>query len=396
MRHLTSIFLGFLLLLSGVLPGMAEGQITRISPPDTTSGTWFGTSVAIDGEWAVIGATGDDGCGENAGAAWVYRAVNSDQWVLDARLTSSDCGAEHFFGNEVKVDGGRIVVSSFRTFVNREISNAVHVFERQDTVWVQTARIVSPDDSESGPFAASLDLDGDTILITSSGDTSRGSINGKGFIFEPNTRGTWVNTAVLESPLPPSAGVLGISSALDGDRAVLGGSTYSRGRPGMVVAYQRNAKTGAWDVIETLRGIRDFFISLDIRGDRLVIGESQGGSQQSGEVRVYRSVDDGWTLEASLEPTTPYAYGAFGSEVALGDDFVLVSGFDEQLDLDINVDQVVYVFVLKDGSWRQRRILDVGESAFGASLDLDQGRAIIGQAAEDLSGHAFVAQINRP
>ena len=82
--------------------------------------------------------------------------------------------------------------------------------------------------------------------------------------------------------------------------------------------------------------------------------------------------------------------------MALGDDFVLVSGFDEQLDLDINVDQVVYVFFLKDGSWKQRRILDVGESAFGASLDLDQGRAIIGQAAEYLSGHAFVAQINRP
>lgn len=388
--------LGFVLLLSGFLPGQASGQIARISPPDTTRGTWFGTAVAIDGEWAVIGATGDDGCGENAGAAWVYRAINTDEWALDARLTSSDCGAEHFFGNEVKVDGDRIVVSSFRTFVNQEISNAVHVFERQDSVWVQTARILSPDDSQSGPFASSIDLDGNRILITSSGDTSRGSMNGKGFIFEPNTRGTWINTAVLESPLPPAAGVLGTSSALDGDRAVLGGSTYSRGRPGMVAAYHRNAKTGEWDVTETLRGVRDFFISLDIRGDRLVIGESLGGSQQSGEVRIYRSVNDGWALEATLEPSTPYTYGAFGSEVALGDDFVLVSGFDEQLDLDINVDQVVYVFFLKDGSWKQRRILDVGESAFGASLDLDQGRAIIGQAAEYLSGHAFVAQINRP
>jgi hypothetical protein len=60
------------------------------------------------------------------------------------------------------------------------------------------------------------------------------------------------------------------------------------------------------------------------------------------------------------------------------------------------VDQVVYVFSLREGDWGQRRVLDVGESAFGASLSLDGETALIGQAADGIPGQAYVATLRSP
>ena len=60
------------------------------------------------------------------------------------------------------------------------------------------------------------------------------------------------------------------------------------------------------------------------------------------------------------------------------------------------MDQVVYVFARKEQDWVQRRVLDVGESAFGASLALDGYTALIGQAADGIPGQAYVATLRAP
>ncbi|MDE2996536.1 MAG: FG-GAP repeat protein [Bacteroidota bacterium] len=366
-----------------------SGQISRLPRPDSLGSAFFGTSVAIDGEWAVVGATGADQCGSNSGSVWVYRWSDGG-WTLTDQLLATECEEGAFFGHAVDLSGERIVVSAFRTFVGRAVSNHVYVFERTDAGWAQTARIPSPDLDASGPFAAALALDGDHLLVTSSGDAS-GDTNGKGFLFEV-TDGRWQLSHEFSSPLSLRAGTLGTSAALKADRVVIAGSTYSRNEPGFVATWSRD-DGGRWHAEPTLRGIQGFFIDVDLHEDLLLVGEPRAGALASGSARLLRWSNTGWQLEATLKPRDAYQSGSFGTRVALGDGLALVAGFDEQLELDFNVDQVVYVFERSDATWTQRRILDIGESAFGASLDVADDRALIGQAADGVPGQAYVATV---
>lgn len=387
-----SLLIAWLLACWG-LPGPAQAQIARLARPDSLGLSFFGTSVDIDGKWAVVGATGDDHCGVNAGSAWVYRR-SGPHWELVQRLEAADCEEGAFFGHDVTIDGDRIVVSAFRTFVGRAVSNHVYVFERDDDRWNQTDRISSPDRDASGPFAASLVLDGDQLLVTSGGDAKGDDSNGKGFLFRHQENG-WELQTTLHSPLPVTAGTLGTSAAMDGDHIAIAASTYAREKPGFVATWVRQ-RDGTWKAGAILRGIQGFFIDVAIHRDLMLIGESRSGTTGSGSARLLRWKSDAWNPEATLTPKTPYQAGAFGTRVALGPDLALVAGFDEQLELDFNVDQVVYVFARSDRDWTQRRVLDVGESAFGASLALDGDTALIGQAADGLPGQAYVATLRSP
>lgn len=373
-------------------PGNAFGQLSKLPRPDSLGSAFFGGAVAIDGDWAVVGATGDDTCGPNSGSAWIYHREGT-AWELKQRLSPSECEEGAFFGNSVSLHGNRIAVSAFRTFIGRAVSNHVYIFELDEGLWSQSARIASPDRDASGPFAAAIDLQGNRLLVTSAGDASGTGSNGKGFVFR-RSNSRWILESTLTSPLPLRSGTLGMSAALDGRWIAISGSTYSREQPGFVALYRRQGDT--WSHFDTVRGVQGFFIDVDLRNDWLLVGESRGGTQGSGSARLLRFEDDTWSVQATLQPRLPYSAGAFGTRVALGDDIVLVSGFDEQLELDFNVDQVVYIFEPSADGWRQRRVLDVGESAFGAAIALDGHQALIGQAAEGIPGQAYIATIMRP
>lgn len=373
-------------------PTTADAQLSKLPRPDSLETSFFGGAVAIDGNWAVVGASDDDRCGQHSGSAWVFRR-QGDAWIQAGELTPSECEEGAFFGSAVALDGGRIAVSAFRTFIGRAVSNHVYIFEQQGGSWQQTARIASPDRDASGPFAAAIDLDGNRLLVTSAGDASGTGSNGKGFVFK-RSGDRWDLEDTLESPLPLAAGTLGMSASLDDRWIAISGSTYTRDEAGFVALYRRDGN--AWSHFTSVRGIKGFFIDVDLRDDRLLVGEPRGGLQGSGSARLLRFEDDAWNVEATLSPRSPYSAGAFGTRVALGNDVALVSGFDEQLELDINVDQVVYVFERTDDAWRQRRVLDVGASAFGAAISLDGNRALIGQAAEGVPGQAYIATVQRP
>ena len=386
-KVLISCLLMALTLVVGV-----QAQLSKLPRPDSLGTAFFGGSVSIDGDWAVVGATGDNACGFNSGSAWVYRR-DGKGWTVQQRLAPSECEEGAFFGKAVSLDGRQIAVSAFRTFMGRAVSNHVYVFELNEGQWTQSARISSPDRDESGPFAAAIDLDGNRLLVTSAGDASGSGANGKGFVFRFSDN-EWALESSLTSPLPIQSGTLGMSAALDGRWVAISGSTYSRETAGFVALYRRDGNE--WTHFNTVRGVKGFFIDVDLRDDWLIVGESRGGMQGSGSARLLRFRDGAWAVVTTLQPRSPYSAGAFGTRVALGDDIVLVSGFDEQLELNINVDQVVYVFQTSKDGWRQRRVLDVGESAFGAAIALDGNQALIGQAADGVSGQAYIATIQRP
>ncbi len=82
--------------------------------------------------------------------------------------------------------------------------------------------------------------------------------------------------------------------------------------------------------------------------------------------------------------------------VSLSGNHALVVGFDEQLQMDFNIDRVVYVFEREPelNNWYQKHIIDLGDVAFGSSIDLDDQTALIGQTPDLAPGNAYVVRIN--
>ncbi|HEX7069365.1 MAG TPA: hypothetical protein VF190_01105, partial [Rhodothermales bacterium] len=169
---------------------------------------------------------------------------------------------------------------------------------------------------------------------------------------------------------------------------------YFEEKPGSVYVFERGSD-GKWTETDRITSVTDFFISIDLEGDLLLVGESKGARRQAGSATLYRRTSYGWEVLQRLRPSAPYDHGAFGTAVSLSGGRALVVGYDEQLGHSFNIDRVVYVFAEdpKTGRWKQSRVLDIGQVAFGASVDHDGIYAVIGRAAESVPGAAYVARL---
>ncbi|MEZ4702489.1 MAG: hypothetical protein R2834_19305 [Rhodothermales bacterium] len=377
----------------------ANGQIFKIPYADTSAASAFGVSVAIDGNRALVGASAENNCGPNSGAVYVFeRDSELETWVQMARLTPRDCVEGDFFGHGLSLSGNRALITASGNLTSRNASNAAYVFERDSTSgeWVEAAKIVDERKEEEGSFAASVSLDGDRALITTSGDPIRHRYAGAAYIYERHpVSGRWIRSARLSGSGGLAQGVFGGNAALDGDVAVITSSMYYREKPGSIYVFERDPSTDTWHEAKRFGGIDDILISVDISHGRILVGESRDGDHESGAATLYEKTDAGeWTLSQTLHPRVPYKHGAFGSEVSFDGDSALIAGYDEQLGKNFNIDRVVYEFKRKpDGEWTQRRIFDVGAVAFGYSLAASGEFAVIGEHSDQEPGAAYVVRL---
>ena len=122
----------------GGVPISASAQIFELPRPDTSDTRSFGVSVAVYDNVAVVGASGENVCGENSGAAYVYERDDTGGWGRAARLTPSECREGSFFGEQVDVHEGRIIISASSEFFAAPKSNAAYIYERSDSgAWTE-------------------------------------------------------------------------------------------------------------------------------------------------------------------------------------------------------------------------------------------------------------------
>ena len=92
--------------------GSAWTQQAMLTASDGMSGDHFGNSVSIDGDYALVGAYEDDVDGAaDQGSAYVFMRSGSD-WDEQIQLTASDGGSGDYFGGSVTLDGEFAIISS--------------------------------------------------------------------------------------------------------------------------------------------------------------------------------------------------------------------------------------------------------------------------------------------
>ena len=137
----------------------------RLSPTDIAAGDRFGYAVDLDGDTAIVGSYLDDiGLNGDQGAAYIFTRNNST-WSEQAKLTASDGLVGDYFGEDVAISGDSVVIGSYLNGVIDE--GAAYVFTRSGTTWSEEQKIEANDGAAVDYFGSAVDIDGDLIVVGS-------------------------------------------------------------------------------------------------------------------------------------------------------------------------------------------------------------------------------------
>ena len=109
----------------------SEHHLKAIMPNDTiiaddgVADDYFGGSVSLSGNRAMVGARGDNSL---TGAVYVFE-FNGTNWIQVDKLTADDEASGDEFGNSISLQGDRVLIGSPRDDDNAFNSGAVYLFE---------------------------------------------------------------------------------------------------------------------------------------------------------------------------------------------------------------------------------------------------------------------------
>jgi LPXTG-site transpeptidase (sortase) family protein len=207
---------------------------------DPKFGGSFGSSVALEGDYLVVGATElnpyelkDVDLGP--GSAYIFS--RSHGWSLDAKIDATEDKRGDAFGYSVAVSGSTVLVgapSADPSTMSGTITNAgkAYMFNKVAGVWRQTARLTLQDPMPFDYFGRAVDLYGSVALIGAEGRSYFDELRaGAAYLFTEQVRGEWSQQTTIRSDAPGDDEAFGRAVSLDGNKILIGasGSTTSLG-----------------------------------------------------------------------------------------------------------------------------------------------------------------------
>ena len=158
--------IGLLVLAVSSFPTLAQGPSveTKLTASDAATFDLFGRNVALSGDPAVVGAVLDDDAGSFSGSAYVF-VRSGTTWSEQAKLTASDGAAADFFGRSVAVSGDTAVIGAERDNDAGTNSGSAYVFVRSGTTWSEQAKLTASGAAAGDLFGFSVAVSGDTAVV---------------------------------------------------------------------------------------------------------------------------------------------------------------------------------------------------------------------------------------
>ena len=198
-------------------------EVQKLTASDGAEGDWFGRSVSISGDYAVIGARYDDDNGSFSGSAYVFERDGAGNWLEVQKLTASDGNPYDKFGLSVSISGDYAVIGAYLDDDNGSSSGSAYVFERDGAGnWSERAKLTASDGAASDSFGYSVSISGEYAVIGARYDDDNGSFSGSAYVFERGEFGNWSETGKLTACDGEEQDRFGYSVSISGDDALIG------------------------------------------------------------------------------------------------------------------------------------------------------------------------------
>jgi hypothetical protein len=347
--------------------GRAQCAGVEVTDPPASNFEYFGTSVAVDGDTAVIGVPGRYDGGPNAyGVALVYERIGGN-WTKVAKLTTSTPQVPPpIFGGAVAIANDVIVVGAEGMDTGSGPSQKIdagqaYVFVKPSGGWVdmtQSATLTPTDLATGDVFGASVAASGDWVIV---GAPYKNNQQGAAYVFKKPTGG-WsgtINQNIKLFVTGVAQDLFGYSVALRGDYAVVGtpGRDTAGTNSNAGAAYMHHytgGGSGFWQYLgelPPLSHVTGEFLGTSVAVDYpfAMVG-APGPSGGTGRVVTFAYVGGSWLEQSVLTADDGATDDAFGWDVQLsGDRAVIAAHLDDDQGTDTGS---VYVFE-KASLWSQ-------------------------------------------
>jgi hypothetical protein len=380
-----------LLAIGSLAQAQCPGEL--IHSPLRWHDAWFGGSVQLEGDVAVVGDRGDHTFIGGSGAVHTYRLVEG-VWKFESTVFHSRISERDGFGGAVALDGpDRFAASAGGEDAAGFAVGAAYIFEHNGEAWHEVAEILPPIFEGHNGFGSAVALRGDTLAVSGPsfivGEVAAGAV----YIFREED-GRWEFKQLLVAPDPRLGARFGNALALDGGWLMVGAPWDKElgHLAGAVYLYRRSAESD-FKLVEKLPPPNpgdgpEFGWSLALDGATLAVGapNSDGLFATQGAVFVYRFLGEEWRLEQRLDHD-PIGNDALGASVAMRRD-ILVAGAPRHY-IPERTYGAAYAFQRRpDGSWRQAAKLlpESFGASFGWSTATDGASVIVGSPEETVGG----------
>lgn len=276
----------------------------------------FGHSVAIDGDFALIGIANVAGVGHK-GAAYVF-VRSDDDWTFQAKLVGSDSRDYDLFGWSVALSGDTAIIGAPQhSWKGPSSSNnyktsigAAYVFSRSGSTWNEDKKISASNGDSFDQFGKNVAIHGNTVLVS----TSRNSPASNSVYIYIRSGSTWSEQKKLTSSDWSSKEHSGIA---------IHGSTALVGSPASNSAYVYVRSGSTWSQQQKLTpsgGALNFGYDVSIDGHTAVVGTSG-----SGNAYVFVRSENIWSQTQKLEGTTD----KFGIAVNIKRNYLIIGARDD-------------------------------------------------------------------
>ena len=290
------------------------GQVQKLTANDAAGGDDFGSSVSINVDTVLVGAWVKN---SNAGAAYIFErnqggAENCGQVK---KLTASDAATFGYFGYSVSINGNTAVVGSYG-----KQPGAAYIFERNQggaENWGEVKKLTASDGIGGDQFGISVAINLNTVAVGAN-HGNRGT-SGAVYIFERNQGGAenWGEVQELTSSDANLLDEFGISVAIDGETMVVGAWAINLLTGGAAYIFERNQNgVAGWVEVQKLTtsdlaAHDEFGSSVGIDGNTVVVG-AVGKNSNTGAAYVF-------DLTSAPTPTpTPTGNASCGFTANLG------------------------------------------------------------------------------
>lgn len=366
----------------------------------------FGSSLAANEDYMVVGAIERDEYRQNNGSVYVYKRQNNE-WVYMQKLRAPDGARDDKFGNAVSISGTTIAIGAFGHDAEYEFMGAVYIYTLNNEQWAFEQKLLPDDGGQYDGFGRSLSLLNDTLVIGSPEHKSNRKKRGASYVYK-RMANEW---SLLQKLLPEgyAEAECGSSVALFGTQIAVGcpRDTYDNyDNKGSIYIY--NLNENAWDFSQKITldlpyNRLYFGLSVALHDNYLAAWHNEDRSQVDGVVYIYKKVNNIWRYEQMVYGRGYRPFGIYGTSVSINND-TLVVGSPRHDAQDLIDSGSVHVYKRNANEWSQVLQLNSHTASaldsFGRSVFILGDQLLVGSDQQSTSdnhrGSVYTYDLSEP
>ena len=365
----------------------------------------FGNSVAVSDNTAIVGAYQED---SKAGAAYIFEFDSNGTWSLKQKLQARDSSTGDLFGRSVAISGNFAIVGADDEDTGGKSAGAAYIFERDSNGnWSEKAKIQASDKQAFDNFGYSLGISDNVALVGAYGQDTGGSSAGAAYIFERDSNGNWSEKAKIQASDKQASDNFGSNVAISSNIAIVGAWKEDTGgsNAGAAYIFERDDSNGTWSETKQLfasdaEADDRFGRSVAISGNIAIVGaDNEGtGGKSTGAVYIFERDNSGtWTEKIKLQANDKQQWDNFGYSVAISENIALVGAYGQ--DAEGSNAGAAYIFERdNNGTWSETKKLIASDAEaddnFGNAVAIGENFAVVGSPKEDTgvsnAGSAYI------